>query len=101
MDLTLVREYSNQLLEKNKKLENIKLSRRKTLQSCTALLPTSDAIITKVTEQEANTKHNEKPNKRRKQRSPTLVVPPQNKYRIKTNIQTGSNQFKLTLTKLP
>ena len=98
-DLTQLHEYSNQLLEQNQKLENIKPRRRKTLQSCTAMLLTSDEIITKLVEQEANKKSKKKSNKKRKQPSTTLVIPPKNKYQIKTNIQTRSNQFKLTLTK--
>ena len=83
MDLTQLRECSNQLLEKNKKLENIKRRRRKTLQSCTAMLLTSDEIITKLDEQEANKKQKKKSSKKPKQPSPTQAIPTQNKYQIK------------------
>ena len=45
MDLNQLREYSNQLKKRNKELENIKPKHRKTLQSCTAMLLTSDEIL--------------------------------------------------------
>jgi regulator of replication initiation timing len=99
MDLTQLREYSNQLLKKNKELENIKPKRRKTLQSCTAMLLTSDEILTKLVEQEANKKQKNKSSKKRKQPSTTSATPPKKKYQIKTNIQTRTSQFKLILTK--
>ena len=75
MDLTQLRECSNQLLEKNKKLENIKPRHRKTLQSCTTMLLTSDEIITRLAEQEANKKQKKKSCKKCKQPSTTSAIP--------------------------
>ena len=65
------------------------------------MLLTSDEILAKLAEQETNKKQKNKSSKKRKEPSTPVVIPPQKKFHIKTNIQTRSNQFKLILTKLP
>jgi hypothetical protein len=100
MDLNQLRTYSHELLKRNEELMNLKPKRRKTLQSCTAMLLTSDEILTKLAEQESNKKSKTRKGKRGKSQVPILATSPKKIYQIKTNIQTPNNEFKLILTKL-